>query len=107
MLLASFDSRPQSGCLPSQISQPASLLQACLSREAQAATKWAGQDVCTWAWSEHGPSAPKHLKALAREGIPAHLRPALWLRFSGGLARQLAHGPGYYANLVHHPVLDR
>lgn len=83
------------------------LLQACLSREALTANKWAGQDVCAWAWSEHGPQAPKRLKALAREGIPAHLRPALWLRFSGGLARQLAHGPGYYDNLVHHPVLGR
>ena len=74
----------------------------------QSATKWAGPEVCTWSWSEHGPAAPKRLKALAREGIPAHLRPCLWLRFSGGLARQLAHGPGLLCQTwCTHPVLDR
>ena len=47
----------------------------------------------------------KALKALVRGGIPAALRPDLWLRFSGGLSRKAAAPPAYYASLVRRAAL--
>ena len=61
-------------------------MQACLAREARTAHRWSGPDTGVWAWTQHGPVAPKRIKLLAREGIPASLRPRLWFRFSGAQA---------------------
>lgn len=44
--------------------------------------------------------APKSLKALARDGIPAELRPTLWFQLSGGLALKKAAAPNYYRSLT-------
>ena len=53
----------------------------------------------SWQPSSNGP-APKSLKALARDGIPAELRPTLWFQLSGGLALKKAAPPSYYRSLV-------
>ena len=53
----------------------------------------------SWQPSSNVP-APKSLKALAREGIPAELRPTLWFQLSGGLALKKAAPPSYYRSLT-------
>ena len=53
----------------------------------------------SWQPSSNVP-APKSLKALARDGIPAELRPTLWVQLSGGLALKKAAPPSYYRNLT-------
>ena len=66
-------------------------------------TRWTKADVQSFDSSVNDPS--KALKALVRGGIPAALRPDLWLRFSGGLNRKAAAPPAYYASLQRRAAL--
>ena len=76
--------------------------QACLAREAGTAFKWRSPDVDLWAFAPGGPLAPKRVKLLARDGIPAALRPRLWFRFSGGASMQASHrGHEGHTSTVH------
>lgn len=63
------------------------------------ANRWAKADLSSYKPAQPLSSPSKALKALVRAGIPAELRPDLWLRFSGGAARKAAARPGLYAAL--------
>ena len=67
------------------------------------ANRWTKADVQSYDPKCNDP--PKALKALVRGGIPAALRPDLWLRFSGGLNRKAAAPPAYYASLQRRAAL--
>jgi hypothetical protein len=63
------------------------------------ANRWAKADTSSFDPAQPLSSPSKALKALVRAGIPAELRPDLWLRFSGGAARKAAAPLRHYAAL--------
>ncbi|KAK9829558.1 hypothetical protein WJX72_006483 [[Myrmecia] bisecta] len=70
----------------------------CARREATMVNKWK-QAAFSWQPTDAAP-APAKLVKLVRDGIPASLRPRLWLQFSGGLALKAAAPAGYYEGLL-------
>jgi hypothetical protein len=73
--------------------------QACVAREAKMAErKWAKESVLQTLSLDT--TAPRATKQLVREcGIPEKLRPAVWLKLSGGLAKSQQYPPGIYSEL--------
>jgi hypothetical protein len=52
-------------------------------------------------WLSLGREDPKRaIRAIILHGVPQHLRPTLWLEWSGGRRRKQCAGAGYYRSLV-------
>lgn len=76
-------------------------MQACVAREAKMAERKWGSDVSQQSFLqslESNKPLDKAAKVRVREaGIPDNLRPAVWLRLSGGLAKSQQYPAGIYA----------
>ena len=66
-------------------------VQATITSEAMRARNWTSVPFSAL--------APKKLKQLVRDGIPANLRLRLWLELSGGQSLKQQHAPNYFTNL--------
>ena len=78
-------------CISSVAVKHTACVQATITSEAMRARNWTSMP-------SNAP-APKKLKQLVRDGIPANLRLRLWLELSGGQLLKQKHAPCYFARL--------